>query len=110
MRNKTIATALIFLAVGVLLASAVRAQDDEDEEETQTTGVKKYGFVHNIAQDRKLVKVGGLYEPEGLDLYLKRLFDGLASKMERLEAKIDRIERRLSTPPAEKTPAKEKSA
>ncbi len=97
--------------VALLVAmSMARAWAQEEQEEVKTTGVKKYGFVHNIAEDRKLVKVGGLYEPEGLDLYMKRLFDGLETRIRKLEDKIDSLEKRVVAALAEKKKPEEKSA
>lgn len=104
-----------WIALGVVVlvvwvgAGAARPQEPEGEEDVESTGVKKYGFVHNIAEDRKLVKVGGVYEPEGLDLYLKRLFDGLSARLLRLEDKIDRLDKRLAAAESTKPRAPEKS-
>ena len=61
---------------------------DADDEE----GVRKYGVVHNIAEDRQVVKVGGIYEPEGLDKYMKRRFDEVVSKLGNLENQIAKLE------------------
>ncbi|MBI4550376.1 MAG: hypothetical protein HY714_05575, partial [Candidatus Omnitrophica bacterium] len=65
------------------------AQDETDE------GVKKFGTVHNIAEDRKIEKIGGLYEPEGLDKYMKRLFEGVNARMDALEGQVSRVEKQL---------------
>ena len=70
-------------------AGRVCAQDQEE-------GVKKYGVVHNIAEDREVIKVGGQYEPEGLDKYMKRKFDQLFSQIESLEGKINNLTSQIS--------------
>jgi hypothetical protein len=51
-------------------------------------GVKKYGVVHNIAEDRIFENIGGLHEPEGLDKYMKRHFDSLQLKINELSGEI----------------------
>ena len=59
-------------------------------------GVKKYGVVQNIAEDRRVEKIGGTYEPEGLDKYLKRKLDelnkDLSGQIQDLQNRIDHIE------------------
>ena len=35
--------------------------------------------------------ISGVYEPEGLDKYMKRYFDQLSSKMDQLSAKVDKL-------------------
>jgi hypothetical protein len=64
-------------------------------EEGSREGVKKYGLVHNIAEDRRVEKVGGLYEPEGLDLYMKRHMDVLEEQIKGLKNKLDTMDRKL---------------
>ncbi len=58
-------------------------------------GVKKFGVVFDIAKDRKVENVGGLYQPEGLDKYIKRLTDDLTVKMSALEEANKRNEQKL---------------
>lgn len=64
---------------------------DEDEEQ----GVKKYGMTYNIAQDREVIKVGGIYEPEGLDKYLKRRLDKVDAQLAELDGKLAKIDEDL---------------
>ncbi len=63
-------------------------------EEEGNGGVKKYGVTYDIAEDREVVKVGGVYGPEGLDRYMKRKFDSMIQKLTELGEKIDKIESR----------------
>ncbi len=65
---------ITFMAAGFSIA-----EDDPEQ------GVKKYGIVHNIAGDREVIKVGGRYEPEGLDYYMKRKFDEVSSQIHELQ-------------------------
>lgn len=86
---------IVALAVGaaVCAGGAVWGQEDEDED----TGVLSHGVVHNIAEDRKVIRVGGKYEPEGLDFYIQRHFEDLAERMRALDAKLDAIESELQS-------------
>jgi len=52
---------------------------------SEDSGVKSKGIVHNIAGDRLVERVGGLYQPEGLDKYMKRRFDQLEDRLGELE-------------------------
>lgn len=61
-------------------------------------GVSKLGVTWNIAKDRRIENDGGLYQPEGLDKYMRRLIDELSARIDRLaeqnavlEQKIDQL-------------------
>lgn len=82
-----------FLLVVLLFWSPVCLSGAEEDQET---GVKKYGVVHDIAEDRKINRVGGIYEPEGLDRYLKRKFDTLFQKLDAVESRLRKVEENLS--------------
>lgn len=92
----------IFIVFGIgACALTVYAQ-------TGDGGQKKYGVVHNIAEDRQLERVGGIYEPEGIDKYMKRRFDALSdqiksldSRLSALESKTDEILKRMDNTPQE---------
>ncbi|MCM8774743.1 MAG: hypothetical protein NC930_00065 [Candidatus Omnitrophica bacterium] len=71
----------------MFLTGSLQAQED--------TGVKKHGVVYNIAEDRELEKIGGIYEPEGLDKYVKRKFDMVLQKMDDLDARMTNVEKEL---------------
>ena len=74
---------------GVVVAADVSNEDQ---------AVKKVGISWNIAKDRKIENIGGLYQPEDLDKYMRRLVDELDAKIDQLiqqngvlEKKIDMI-------------------
>lgn len=58
-------------------------------------GIKQYGVVFDIAQDRKVENAGGIYQPEGLDKYMKRLIDDLAARITALEETHKRTEQKM---------------
>jgi len=58
----------------------------------ESHGVLASGVVHNIAPDRKVEKIGGIMQPEPLDFYLKRLFEDLSKKMDRMDERLQTIE------------------
>ena len=67
----------------VLFSSTAHAED---------AGQKKYGVVQNIAEDRAVERVGGIYEPEGIDKYMKRRFDMLADQMNKMDSRLTHVE------------------
>ncbi len=86
MSNRMMITTLflfIFISVATIL---LNAQDDEPE-----AGVKSHGVIQNISEDRQIERIGGIYQPEGLDKYMKRKFDALNEKIAELEAKVDQL-------------------
>jgi hypothetical protein len=85
------------LAMGAAICSGGAGWTQEDEDEDEDTGVLSHGVVHNIAEDRKVIRVGGKYEPEGLDFYIQRHFEDLTERMRALEAKLDAIESELQS-------------
>lgn len=80
------------LGLAVLAAGDLAAQEAEDEE---TAGVTSHGVVHNIAEDRKVIRVGGRYEPEGLDFYIKRKFDDMTGRLSVMEGRLSSLEGKL---------------
>lgn len=72
------------LSISLLLIAAAGVS-------AQSNGVKKHGVVYNIAEDRQVEKVGGIYEPEGLDKYMQRRFDALESRMSQIEDQIGKM-------------------
>ncbi len=86
--------AAVFWGIAVLWTRYV-APLFAEETAGNDKGMKKYGIVHNIAEDRRLEKVGGLYEPEGLDIYMKRHMDGLEEKMNGVEGKVEEMREKL---------------
>ena len=87
MRLCFIETLILIVFVFVSHMNISQAQEDEEKE----SGVKRFGFVHNIAEDRQIERIGGIYQPEGLDKYMKRKFDAMTAKIDELEKKVDRL-------------------
>lgn len=77
----------MFVLASVLAPAAARAEDEG--------GQKKYGVIHNIAEDRQVERVGGIYEPEGIDKYMKRRFDDLAAQMNSLDSRLAQMESQI---------------
>lgn len=72
----------IILGCGLLIAASLVLAEEEG------AGVKRHGVIHNIADDRKVERVGGIYEPESLDKYMRRKFDEVFSKLDRMEGQL----------------------
>ena len=85
--------AAVILALGFMCFSprgmAVMEASDKD------VSVKKLGVSWNIAEDRKMERIGGMYEPEGLDKYMKRYFEQLSAKVEQLTEQSKRLEKKV---------------
>lgn len=79
----------IVIGAALLISFQVSAQEGDG-------GQKKYGVVHNIAEDRLVERVGGLYEPEGIDKYMKRRFDDLAAQINRLDSRMAQMETQIA--------------
>ncbi len=62
----------------------------------EEAGQKKYGVVQNIAEDRVVERVGGIYEPEGIDKYMKRRFDMLADQLNKMDSRLANIESQIT--------------
>jgi len=77
---------MIVLIFSAILIDRILWADDEKK------GVLAAGVIHNIAPDRKVERVGGIMQPEPLDLYLKRLFEQMYTKMDVLDERLQRIE------------------
>jgi hypothetical protein len=82
-------TVLFFL--GAMLAGMSQAVWATMEASEKDESVRKMGVAWNIAQDRKMENIAGVYEPEGMDKYVKRYFDQLSAKLDELSAKIDKL-------------------
>ena len=79
-----------FLVMVLIVSSNAWAADERKEE-----GVKHNGVVFNIAKDRKVEKIGGIYEPEGLDKYVERRMNEVTEHMNRIEAQVEKISQKL---------------
>ncbi len=65
------------------------------EDAAQEKGVTHNGIVFNIAKDRKIEKIGGLYEPEGIDKYVERKIDEVNVRIAVLEEKLNESNKKL---------------
>jgi len=79
---------VVFTLLLVSLIVVGRATSEEG-------GVRRYGVIYNIAQDRQVIKVGGKYEPEGIDIYMKRLFDDMAQRFSDVESRVGQLEAKI---------------
>jgi len=61
----------------------------------QETGEQRYGVIQNIAEDRKVERVGGVYSPEGIDKYMKRRFDAIESQISELSAQMVSLQKSM---------------
>lgn len=84
------ARAFFYGVFAAVLLSSIEASYAEDG------GQKKYGVIHNIAEDRQVERVGGIYEPEGIDKYMKRRFDDLAAQINRLDSRMAQMETQIT--------------
>jgi len=85
----------VFFVLSFVLLWVSAGLYGQEGEEKEDKGIEHYGFVHNIAEDRQVEKIGGIYEPEGLDKYVKRHFDLLRQRSDVLEEKVDKISDQL---------------
>lgn len=79
----------IFLAIFLFLALCSLALAEEQ------VGVKSNGVTFNIASDRKIIKVGGVYQPEELDSYMKRRFDDIQIQLQQIQQSQKEIKERI---------------
>ena len=84
---------LLLLAARPLFGAYGTAEEETESTESGDSGVKVKGFVYNIAPDREVKKIGGIYEPEGLDLYLKRHLDRLTSEIGQLQEDVGEMKK-----------------
>lgn len=93
-RNKM--RCLPFFLMGVIWLCPFQLHAEEDVSSVDQS-VKKVGVAWNIAEDRQIENDGGLYQPEGLDKYMKRLFEGLSDKIDRLAEQNQRLEQKIDS-------------
>jgi hypothetical protein len=90
----------LFLLVGLCVCGAgVQAATQVSSKDQ---AVQEVGVAWNMASDRKIENDGGLYQPEGLDKYMKRYFDQFSAKIDQLIERTDRLEKKIDA----LTPAK----
>lgn len=85
---------LLCLMVCVALMPVCPVQAEEPVK-GKDGGILKYGVLHDVAEDREFERIGGKYEPEGLDKYMKRHFDLMAARLDKLEEHLTRMDSRL---------------
>ncbi|MDD5671845.1 MAG: hypothetical protein PHN49_09410 [Candidatus Omnitrophica bacterium] len=91
MKLRAILICLIVLGAGLGgLASLSMSADDAGQDDVDV-GVNKKGFVWNIAKDRRVEKVGGVYQPEGEDVYLSRRLEQLQGDIKSLQTQMTEI-------------------
>ena len=88
MRMRVMAVFSIGILLGVVHAGILRADNDVSNKDES---VKKMGVAWNIAEDRKIGNYAGIYQPEGLDVYMKRYFDQFSAKVDQLTQKIGQL-------------------
>ena len=74
------------LLMGISFGSLVFADSTEKD-----SSVRKYGVAWNVAEDRKMENINGVYQPEDLDKYMKRYFEQLFTKVNELSVKMDSL-------------------
>ncbi len=94
MRQAGLKIYTVFLAAFLVAQSGILLAEDQM---AQDSGIRKYGVVHNIADDRKVEKVGGIYEPEGLDKYLQRRLDDVTARLDEFSEKLNKIDQKLES-------------
>lgn len=85
---------IMFLFLGMCLGGAFRAIAVMEASE-KDQAVRKLGVSWNIAEDRKMENISGIYEPEGLDKYMKRYFEQLSAKVDQLTDQNKRLEKKV---------------
>ena len=80
---------IIFILIGVLVTANAFSAEEKDN------GVRVNGIAFNIAKDRKIEKIGGLYEPEGIDKYVERRMNQVSEEISKLDAKIEALNHKL---------------
>ena len=83
---------MVIFFTGMLLITAHAGMLKADTGvSNQDESVKKLGVAWNIAEDRKIANYAGVYQPEGLDIYMKRYFDQFSAKIDLLTQKIGQL-------------------
>ncbi len=91
MEKKLIGWVLIMLWLGAPCLFGATEVSSKDE------SVKSVGVAWNMASDRRIENDGGLYQPEGLDKYMKRYFDQFNAKIDQLIERTDRLEKKIDS-------------
>ncbi|PIQ86866.1 MAG: hypothetical protein COV74_03275 [Candidatus Omnitrophica bacterium CG11_big_fil_rev_8_21_14_0_20_45_26] len=91
--NLIVGLAMMSVLSGVVCMSVFAEERKSDE---TSEGIKKYGIVYNMAEDREVIRIGGKYEPEGVDIYMKRHFDKVHASIEQLTEKMNALEVKIN--------------
>jgi len=83
----------LFLCMVLVFVLCPREAFTEPTDEER--GVTHNGVVFNIAKDRKIERIGGLYEPEGIDKYFERKMDEVKVRIAGLEEKLNESNKKL---------------
>lgn len=86
--------AIFFVSWAIFSQGSFQAMAATDAS-TKDVSVRKLGVAWNMAEDRKMENIGGMYEPEGLDKYMKRYFDQLSAKVDQLIEQSKRLEKKV---------------
>lgn len=85
---------LVWILLGwVVMISPAFSEDVKNEETSE--GVRDHGVLWNVAKDRKFVKVGGVHNPEGLDIYVERKVNEMREDVARIEVKLEATIKKL---------------
>lgn len=87
---------VIMVLLVALFVSPASAADDDNSTWTPEDGVKKFGVVHNIAQDREVERIGGIYEPEGLDKYIQRKTEELSAQIQSVQNDVQELKKQMT--------------
>ena len=87
--------AMVVLVFGIICVWGSSRAMAEMDASGKDVSVRKLGVAWNIAEDRKMENISGIYEPEGLDKYMKRYFEQLSSKVDQLIEQSNRLEKKV---------------
>lgn len=93
--NQRMVVVLIGMTLFFLLSSGALLADNYVSDKDES--VKKMGVAWNIAEDRKIANYAGIYQPEGLDIYMKRHFDLFTAKLDQLSMEINQLQKKVDS-------------
>jgi hypothetical protein len=83
---------VMIVALGGLVPSRASAELSASDKDVS---VRRLGVALNIAEDRKMENIAGIYQPEGLDKYMQRYFEQLSAKVDRVIDQNNRLEKKV---------------
>ncbi len=84
-----------YYAAVLLCFTGIAPHASVADDARQEKGVKVNGVVFNIAKDRKIEKIGGVYNPEGIDKYVDRRFVEMTERLQKIELQLDETNKKL---------------